>query len=164
MVNSIKGQVTAIDKNLPVSEVTTMQELLANSIAQKRFSMLLLSLFAGLALVLAAVGIYGVISYSITQSTQELGIRMALGANRRNILSLIVGQGAKLALIGVGLGIVASLLLTRVLSSLLYGVSATDPIVFAGLAILLIGIVLLACFIPAQRATKLDPMLALRQQ
>jgi ABC-type antimicrobial peptide transport system permease subunit len=126
--------------------------------------MLLLSLFAGLALVLAAVGIYGVISYSITQSTQELGIRMALGASRGNILSLIVGQGAKLALIGVGLGIVASLLLTRVLSSLLYGVSATDPIVFAGLAILLTSVVLLACFIPAQRATKLDPMLALRNQ
>ena len=164
MVNSIKGQVAAIDKNLPVSEVTTMRELLANSIAQKRFSMLLLSLFAGLALVLAAVGIYGVISYSITQSTQELGIRMALGASRGNILSLIVGQGAKLALIGVGLGIVASLLLTRVLSSLLYGVSATDPIVFAGLAILLTSVVLLACFIPAQRATKLDPMLALRNQ
>lgn len=164
MVNSIKGQVAAIDKNLPVSEVVTMQELLANSVAQKRFSMLLLSLFAGLALVLAAIGIYGVISYSITQSTQELGIRMALGANRRNILSLIVGQGAKLALIGVGLGIVASLLLTRVLSSLLYGVSATDPIVFVGLALLLTGIVLLACFIPARRATKLDPMLALRHQ
>jgi putative ABC transport system permease protein len=164
MVNSIKGQVAAIDKNLPVSDVTTMQELLANSIAQKRFSMLLLSLFAGLALVLAAVGIYGVISYSITQSTQELGIRMALGASRGNILSLIVGQGAKLALVGVGLGILASVLLTRVLSSLLYGVSPTDPIVFAGLAILLIGIVLVACFIPAQRATKLDPMFALRNQ
>ena len=164
LVNSIKGQVAAIDKNLPVSEVVTMDELLANSVAQKRFSMLLLSLFAGLALVLAAIGIYGVISYSITQSTQELGIRMALGANRRNILSLIVGQGAKLALIGVGVGIVASLLITRVLSSLLYGVSATDPIVFVGLALLLTGIVLLACFIPARRATKLDPMLALRHQ
>jgi putative ABC transport system permease protein len=162
LVNPIKGQIGFLDKNLPVSEITTMEKLLADSIAQKRFSMMLLSLFACLALALAAMGIYGVISYSVTQRTHEIGIRMALGANRRDILNLIVGQGAKLALIGVGIGLVAALFLTRALVSLLYGVSATDPIVFVGLAILLAGITLLACFIPAWRATKINSMTALR--
>ena len=162
LVNSIKGQIGLLDKNLPVSEITTMEKLLADSIAQKRFSMMLLSLFACLALALAAMGIYGVISYSVTQRTHEIGIRMALGANRWDILNLIVRQGAKLALIGVGIGLVAALFLTRGLVSLLYGVSATDPIVFVGLAILLAGIALLACFIPAWRATKINSMTALR--
>jgi putative ABC transport system permease protein len=164
LVGPVRSEVSALNKNMPVSEVATMEKLLADSVAQKRFSMFLLTAFAAVALLLAAVGIYGVISYSVTQRTQELGLRMAFGAKPRHIRNLIVGQGAKLALVGVGVGLVAALLLTRVLAALLYGVSATDPTVFGGLAILLVGVSLLACFIPARRATKIEPMTAMRYE
>jgi putative ABC transport system permease protein len=164
LIGAVKGEISALNKNLPVGEVTTMETLLADSVAQKRFSVLLLTAFAVVALLLAAVGIYGVISYGVSQRTHELGLRMALGAKPKHILNLIVGQGAKLALIGVGIGLVAALLLTRVLAGLLYGVSATDPTVFAGLAILLVGVALVACFIPARRATKIEPMIAMRYE
>jgi putative ABC transport system permease protein len=164
LVSAIKGEVAALNKNLPVSEVATMEKLLNDSMAQKRFSMFLLTAFAGVALLLAAVGIYGVISYSVTQRTHELGLRMAFGAKPKHIRNLIVGQGAKLALVGVGIGVVAALLLTRVIAALLYGVSATDPVVFGGLAVLLVGVSLLACFIPARRATKIEPMNAMRYE
>jgi ABC-type antimicrobial peptide transport system permease subunit len=134
------------------------------STEQNSFNMILLVAFAGLALLLATVGIYGVFAYSVEQRTQEMGIRMALGARQRNILELVLGQGTKLMLIGVAIGIVAAFGLTRLLSSQLYGVRATDPLTFIGVAILLTLVALIACYIPARRATKVDPIVALKYE
>jgi putative ABC transport system permease protein len=153
-----------MDPEQPMAAVSTMDQLLAGTLSRSRFTMLVLGVFAALALVLACVGIYGVIAYSVTQRTQEFGIRMALGANRRDVFRLVFGQGGRLILLGTGLGIVAALIITRLMATLLYGISATDPLTFATVALLLALVALAACYIPARRATRVDPIVALRYE
>jgi putative ABC transport system permease protein len=161
---SVRGQILAVEPNQPVYNVRAMEELVAESIASRRFSMFLLLVFALVALVLAAVGLYGVMAYSVTQRTHEIGIRMALGAQAADVLRMILGQGLLLIIFGIAMGLAVAFALTRVLASLLYGVSATDPLTFAAISLLLITVALLACYIPARRATKVDPMIALRYE
>jgi putative ABC transport system permease protein len=161
---SVRNQVWAVDKDQPVVNIMTMEQRLADSVSRPRFNMFLLGVFAGVALVLAAVGIYGVISYAVTQRTHEVGIRMALGAQAGNVLRLVVGQGMRLVLAGVLVGLLMSLALTRLMEGLLFGVSTTDPLTFVLIAVLLVTVALLACYLPARRATKVDPLTALRHE
>ncbi|HEX8091589.1 MAG TPA: FtsX-like permease family protein, partial [Blastocatellia bacterium] len=164
MAEAARAQVLALDKDQPVSSIRSMEGMVSASIAQPRFYLLLLGIFAALALVLAAVGVYGVLSYSVTQRLHEIGIRMALGARPLDVIRLVVGQGLMLSLIGVAIGLIGAYVFTRLMSSMLYGVSATDPVTFAALAALLMAVALLASYIPARRATKVDPMIALRYE
>ena len=153
-----------MDPNVPIYDIKTMDQRLSESLARRRFAMFALGLFAMVAMLLAAVGIYGVMSYSVTQRTREIGIRMALGAPTSGVLRLIVGQGMLLAGVGVVIGLAGAVATTRLMASLLYGISATDPTTFVVIGVLLASIALLACYIPAQRATKVDPMVALRYE
>ncbi len=162
MMTAIRAAVREFDQDLPFSQALTMEQLHGKSIAQRRMNMLLLTLFAGLALLLASVGIYGVIAYAVTQRTREIGLRLALGAQPGNVLKLVIGQGMKLALIGLVLGLSGALALTRLLKTLLFGVSATDPLTFILTAMFLLFASLLACWLPARRAAKVDPMVTLR--
>jgi len=159
---AMRRAIAAVDADLPVYDIRTMNQVIAESVARRRFTMALLAIFAFAALGLAALGLYGVLSYAVTQRTREIGIRMALGGRRQDALSLVVGQGMKLAMIGAGAGLIASLALTRLMKGLLFGVSATDPLTFVAVALLLTIVALAACWIPAWRATKVDPMVALR--
>lgn len=161
-VENLRKIVASIDPDTPVDDIRTMKQLLATSVAQPRFTMLLLAIFAVVALILGGVGIYGVIAYTVNQRTQEIGVRMALGARREDVLWLVVRQGATLALIGVGTGIAAALATTRVLRSLLYGVSTTDVPTFVAVPLILIAVAMVASYIPARRAAWVDPMIALR--
>jgi putative ABC transport system permease protein len=164
LTGALRNAVRELDKDQPVSEVQPMARIVAASVAPQKFATWLLAVFAAAALALAALGLYGVMAYSVTQRTHEIGVRMALGAARRDVLRLIVGQGMRLTLVGVGLGLVGALLLTRVMKSLLYGVSAADPVTYGGVALLLALVALLACLLPARRATKVDPLVALRYE
>jgi ABC-type antimicrobial peptide transport system permease subunit len=154
----------AIDGQLTASNVKTMEQRMADSTAAQSFNMLLLTVFAVVALALAAIGIYGVLAYSVQQRMQEIGIRMALGAARGQMLAMVMGQGIKLAGIGVAIGMVAAYGLTRVLSSVLFGVKASDPLTYAIVAVVLIGVALIAALVPALRATRVDPVIALRNE
>ena len=154
----------ALDPLLPVYNVRTLPEIVDEAVSPKRLTMFLLAFFALGALVLAAVGLYAVMSYAVAQRRHEIGIRLALGAQGKDILTLVLTQGLVLTLVGLALGLAGALAVTRVMASILYGVSATDPLVFGGVALLLAAAALLACFIPARRATKVDPMVALRYE
>jgi putative ABC transport system permease protein len=154
----------ATEKDVPVTEVATLNEILAREAAPRRFNAALFSVFAALALLLAGTGVYGVIAYSVARRTHEVGIRMALGAQRHDVLGLFISDGMRLVLLGLVLGLGGAFALTRVMSSLLFGVKATDLTTFAVVAISLLGVELLACYLPARRATKVDPLVALRYE
>ena len=161
---SVQKEMWAINKDVPIYQVSSLDQVLNNSLAEQRFNTLLLTLFACAALILSAIGIYGVMAYTTSQRTRELGIRMALGAQKSDVLKLVLGQGMTLALLGVALGLLGAFAVTRVMESLLYGVSATDPLTYVGVALLLAGVALVACLVPARKATKVDPMVALRYE
>jgi predicted permease len=164
IMDPVRQAVKEIDPREVIYNVQTMEAVLATSLAPRRLSMILLGVFAGLALVFACVGIYGVISYLVGQRTREIGVRIALGAQRGDVLRLVLGQGARMALLGVAIGIAAALVLTRLMSRLLFGVSPTDPLTFTWVAIVLMAVALAACYIPARRAMSVDPIDALRHE
>jgi len=164
VVSALRREIKAVDEELPVYDVRTMNQVIAMSVAGRRFSMMLLTLFAGTALLLAAIGLYGVISFSVIERTREIGIRLAMGASHRDVLRLVVGQGLSLSLAGVVLGMAAALALTRLMTSMLFGVTATDSLTFIAVSVVLTGVALGACFVPATRAAKVDPMVALRYE
>jgi putative ABC transport system permease protein len=164
MIAAIRGEVAAIDKDQPIFAIATMEELISASVAGRRFTLILLGLFSGLALVLAAIGIYGVISYSVAQRTRDIGIRMALGASQNQVLRDVLGLGLRLTGLGLLLGLLGAVLATRVLSSLLYGVASTDALTFTAVSVVLIAVALFASYLPARRATCVDPMAALRYE
>jgi ABC-type antimicrobial peptide transport system permease subunit len=160
----VRSEVQAINKDVSVFSVEAMSERINSQIAADRIIAVLLSVFGGGALLLATIGIYGVVAYSVAQRTHEIGVRIALGAEQHDILKLIVGQGMVLVLIGTGIGLALSLVATQMLKSFLFGISATDPLTFTVVVLVLGGVALLACYLPARRATKVDPLVALRYE
>jgi predicted permease len=161
---ALRDAVHAADPDLPLARLAPLTTLVDDSMTTPRFTMLLLGSFAGLALLLATIGMYGVISYSVAQRTQEIGIRMALGAPRGNVFSMVVLQGVRLAAFGLAIGLVAALAATRLLTTFLYGVKPTDPLTFVAVCVLLVAVASLACYLPARRATRVDPLVALRYE
>ena len=161
---AIEKEILAVDADQPVYQVRSMQQLKSEWVSQRFLALLLVALFADVALVLAAVGIYGVMAHSVALRTHEIGIRMTLGASRTDVLRMILAQGASLTAVGLGIGVLGAIALTRLMKSMLYSVSVTDPLTFLGVALLLVSIALLACYIPARRATRVDPLVALRYE
>jgi predicted permease len=164
IASAVRREVASVDPEQPITRMAKLEQTLSDSVAPRQFNMLLLVIFAAIALVLATVGVYGVVAYSVSQRTHEVGIRMALGAQRADVLRMVVGQGLQLTLIGVGIGIVGALAVTRFLSSMLFGVKPTDPLTFIAVSLILIAVALAACYIPARRAARVDPMVALRYE
>jgi len=164
LVGAVRKEVLAIDPDQPIAAVRTMNEWIDTSVASPRYRTVLLGLFAAVALLLASTGIYGVMSYSVAQRTHEIGVRMALGARRLDVLKLVIRQGMGLVLIGVVVGLLGAFALTRVMSTLLFGVTARDPLTFVVVAMLLAMVAFVACYLPARRATKVDPLVALRYE
>jgi putative ABC transport system permease protein len=164
LAGSVRNTIWSVDKDQAVADIDTMDHIVAEAVARQRFSMFLLGFFAAVALLLASVGIYGVMSYSVAQRTREIGIRIALGARRADVLQMTVRDGLKLVGAGMLVGVAAAFILTRVMATLLYGISATDPITFVGISVVLLAVAILASYIPALRATKVDPIVALRAQ
>ena len=164
LIAAVRHQVQTLDPNQPVFNVSTMEQTLDQSLGTQRLSMSLLMVLASLALILAAVGIYGVMSYTVTQRTHEIGIRMAIGAQRRDVFRMVIGRGMVLVLFGVALGLIGAFSLTRLMRTMLFGVAPTDPVTFVTIAILLTGVALVACYVPGRRATKVDPLVALRYE
>ena len=164
LVSAARSAIRSIDPDEPMANIATMEDLVGASFARSRFTMIVLGMFAGVALVLAAVGIYGVVAYSVAQRTSEIGIRVAMGAQRSDVLRMILGQGGRLIFVGMALGVAAALALTRMMAGFLFGISATDPTTFGAVALLLAGVALLACYVPARRATRVDPLVALRYE
>jgi putative ABC transport system permease protein len=164
LLSSVRAAVREIDPDQPIYNPRTMYEIRAESVQAERLNLTLLSIFAGIALVLAIVGIYGVMSYSVTQRTHEIGIRMAIGARPRDVFAMILGHGMKLALIGVAIGLLAAFALTRLMETMLFGVEPTDVPTFSLISLLLISVAALACYIPGRRATKVEPTISLRYE
>jgi ABC-type antimicrobial peptide transport system permease subunit len=164
LASAVRNQLLAVDRDLPVAEMQTMEQRLANSVSSRRFNLVLLGLFSLLALTLAAVGVYGVVAYVAAQRTREIGVRMALGARRRDVLELILRQEMKFAGVGVLVGLAGAFAATRLLGSLLFGVSPNDPVTFVAAPLLLVTVALLACLVPALRAARIDPWAALRSE
>jgi len=164
VIATVRSEVQSLDTNLALTNINTVGELIDQGLWAPRMGAALLTVFGGLALFLAAVGVYGVLSYSVNQQTREIGVRMAMGAQSGRILRLVVGQGMRLAVAGLTLGILIAFAATRVLSSLLFGVSAHDPLIFGGVSVVLASAAILACYIPARRATRVDPIIALRYE
>jgi putative ABC transport system permease protein len=160
----LREAVKSLDPDVPLYAVRTLDEIVSDRTAQRRLAVMLITVFAAVALLLAAIGIYGVMSYAVAQRTQEIGIRMALGAERHDILRMVLRHGSLMAVTGIGLGIVVALGLARLITSLLFQVSATDPPTFSVVPLVLIAVALVACYIPARRATRVDPLVALRSQ
>ena len=164
LTDTVRSAVYAVDPNLPLSNIRTLDQIVAKSISQPRFYMTLLGIFAAVALVLAAIGIFGVLSYAVAQRTREIGIRMALGAREGSVVRMVVRQAMTLVLTGVLVGTVAALFLSRTMTKMLFSVQPTDPVTFGSVALVLVGVALLACYVPARRATRVDPMAALRAE
>ncbi len=162
--STVRQDVARIDAEQPISDVRTMDDRIGRSLAARRFNMVLLAVFASLALTLAGIGIYGIVAYAVTERTHEIGVRLALGAQRRDVMAMIVAQGMAMAAAGAAVGVVSALLLTRLMTSLLFGVSAADPITFAAIPLLLAAVAFVACYLPARRATRVDPLAALRTE
>jgi ABC-type antimicrobial peptide transport system permease subunit len=162
--DQVRAQVQSLDSTLPVFGAQTLNETVSASLSQRRFSLEIVALFALTALLLAGLGIYGVISYMVTERAHEIGIRLALGAQRQNIMRMVLGQGFNLAIAGAAFGLVGALIVSQLMAGLLYGVKPTDPLTFASVAILLIVVALLGCYIPGRRALRIDPMIALRHE
>ena len=163
LTSTVRQTVREIDPALPAFSISPLANVISDSVAQRRFSMLLLGLFALIAVFLAAVGLYGVVAYTVSQRTQEIGVRMAVGAGRADVLKMVVGGGMKLALLGVAIGIAGALAVTRVVATMLFGVTPFDPMSYLATAAILLAVAALACYVPARRAMRVDPIVALRQ-